>query len=93
MVVARAEPRQAVGQNTPARASGLAFAARGDLPIAANALAEVLSARAADLAPARPGLAQTHAIGASIVRITHRRGRVTRVLTDLPSNPFVRHGR
>jgi sugar lactone lactonase YvrE len=63
VVVARIEPRQINGQNTPANASGLAFNAQGDLLIAAGAFNEVLRVRAADLDPARPGLAQPFATG------------------------------
>jgi sugar lactone lactonase YvrE len=63
VVVARIEARQINGQNTPANASGLAFNAQGDLLIAANAFNEVLRVPAADLNPAKPGLAQPFATG------------------------------
>jgi sugar lactone lactonase YvrE len=63
VVVARIEPRQINGQATPANPSGLAFNAQGDLLIAAGAFNEVLRVRAADLNPAKPGLAQPFATG------------------------------
>lgn len=62
-VVGRIESRPINGQNTPANASGLVFDAQGDLLIAATAFSEIVRLRAADLDPARPGVAQTFATG------------------------------
>ncbi len=63
VVVGRLEPRVVNGQNTPANGGGLAFDAQGDLLIVAAGFGEVLRIRAADLDPARPGVAQTFATG------------------------------
>jgi sugar lactone lactonase YvrE len=63
VVVARIESRELQGSRVNADPSGLAFDAKGDLYIATGAFAEVVRVRAADLNPARPGLAQTWATG------------------------------
>lgn len=63
VVVARIEPRQINGQTVGANGGGLAFNAQGDLLIAAGAFNEVVRVRAADLNPARPGVASTFATG------------------------------
>jgi len=64
VVVARIEPRQVNGQTVAANGGSLAFNAQGDLLIAAGAFNEVVRVRAADLDPARPGIASTFATGA-----------------------------
>lgn len=63
VVVARIEPRQVNGQTVAANGGSLAFNAQGDLLIAASAFNEVVRVRAADLDPARPGVAGTFATG------------------------------
>jgi sugar lactone lactonase YvrE len=63
VVVARIEPRDIQGRRVNADPSGLAFDAQGDLFIAAGPFAEVVRVRAAELNPAKPGLAQTWATG------------------------------
>lgn len=63
VVVARIEPRQINGQAVAANAGSLAFNAQGDLLIAAGPFNEVVRVRAADLDPARPGVASTFATG------------------------------
>jgi sugar lactone lactonase YvrE len=63
VVVARIEARDIQGKRVNADASGLAFDARGDLFIAAGPFAEVLRVSAAELNPAKPGLAMTWATG------------------------------
>ena len=63
VVVARIEPREVQGRRVNADASGLAFNAQGDLFIASGPFAEVVRVPAAELNPAKPGLAQTWATG------------------------------
>ena len=63
VVVARIEAREVQGRRVNADPSGLAFDAQGDLYIAAGPFAEVLRVRAADLNPAKPGLATPWATG------------------------------
>jgi sugar lactone lactonase YvrE len=63
VVVARIEPRQINGQAVAANAGSLAFNAQGDLLIAAGPFNEVVRVRAADLDPAKPGVASTFATG------------------------------
>ena len=63
VVVGRLEARQVNNQSTPANASGMAFTAQGDLLVVAASFGEVLRLRAAELDPARPGIAQTFATG------------------------------
>ncbi len=63
VVVGRIESRQVNGQATPANASGMVFDAQGDLLIAATGFGEIVRLRAAELDPARPGVAQTFATG------------------------------
>jgi sugar lactone lactonase YvrE len=62
-VVGRIASRQVNGQNTAPNPSGMAFNAQGDLLIAATAFGEIVRLRAAELDPARPGVAQTFATG------------------------------
>ncbi|PZO15090.1 MAG: hypothetical protein DCF26_13985 [Burkholderiales bacterium] len=64
VVVGRIAARQVNGQNTAANPSGMVFNAQGDLLIGASAFGEVVRLRAAELDPARPGVAQTFATGA-----------------------------
>jgi sugar lactone lactonase YvrE len=63
VVVGRIGARQVNGQTTAANPSGMVFNAQGDLFIGASAFGEVVRLRAAELDPARPGLAQTFATG------------------------------
>jgi hypothetical protein len=63
VVVARIEAREVQGRRVNADPSGMAFDAQGDLFIATGPFAEVVRVRAADLNPAKPGLAQTWATG------------------------------
>ena len=63
VVVARIESREVQGRRVNADPSGLAFDVQGDLFIASGPFAEVVRVRAADLNPAKPGLAQTWATG------------------------------
>lgn len=63
VVVARIEPRQVNGQTVAANGGSLAFNAQGDLLIAASAFNEVVRVRAADLDPAKPGVASTFSTG------------------------------
>lgn len=63
VVVARIEPRQVNGQTVAANGGSLAFNAQGDLLIAASAFNEVVRVHAADLDPAKPGVASTFATG------------------------------
>jgi len=63
VVVARIESREVQGKRVNADPSGLAFDVQGDLFIASGPFAEVVRVRAADLNPAKPGLAQTWATG------------------------------
>lgn len=63
VVVARIEGRDIQGRRVNADPSGMAFDAQGDLYIAAGPFAEVVRVRAADLNPAKPGLATTWATG------------------------------
>lgn len=63
VIVGRMAARQVNGQNAAPNPSGMAFNAKGDLLIAASAYGEVQVLRAADLDPARPGVAQTFATG------------------------------
>jgi sugar lactone lactonase YvrE len=61
--VARIEARMIQGRKVEPNASGIAFDARGDLYVAVGPFAEVVRIRAADLDPAKPGIAQTFATG------------------------------
>jgi sugar lactone lactonase YvrE len=63
VVVGRIETREVQGKKVVPNASGVAFDARGDLYVAVGPFAEVVRIRAADLDPARPGVAQTFATG------------------------------
>ncbi len=63
VVVGRIETRTVQGKPVIPNASGIAFDARGDLYVAVGPFAEVVRIRAADLDPARPGVAQTFATG------------------------------
>lgn len=63
VVVGRIETRQVQGKPVIPNASGIAFDSRGDLYVAVGPFAEVVRVRAAELDPARPGVAQTFATG------------------------------
>lgn len=63
VVVARIDAREVQGRRVNADPSGLAFDGQGDLFIASGPFAEVVRVRAADLNPAKPGVAQTWATG------------------------------
>lgn len=63
VVVGRIETRTVQGKPVIPNASGVAFDARGDLYIAVGPFAEVVRIRAAELDPAKPGVAQTFATG------------------------------
>jgi len=63
VVVARIESREVQGRRVNADPAGLAFNAQGDLFIATGPFAEVVRVRAADLNPAKPGLAQPWSTG------------------------------
>ena len=63
VVVGRIGSRQVNGQNTAPNPSGMVFNAQGDLLIGASVFGEVVRLRAAELDPAKPGVAQTFATG------------------------------
>ena len=63
VVVARIDAREIQGRRVNADPSGLAFDVQGDLFIATGPFSEVVRVRAADLNPAKPGVAQTWATG------------------------------
>lgn len=63
VVVGRVVARQVNGKDTAPNPSGMVFNAQGDLLIGAPAFGEVVRLRAAELDPARPGVAQTFATG------------------------------
>lgn len=63
VVVGRIESRTIDGRNIRANAGSLVFDAQGNLLIVAAGFGEVVRLRAAELDPARPGLAQTFATG------------------------------
>jgi sugar lactone lactonase YvrE len=63
VVVGRIEAREIGGKKVNADASGLEFNAQGDLFVAVGPFSEVVRFRAADLNPAKPGVAQTFATG------------------------------
>ena len=64
VVVGRVAARQVNGKTTAPNPSGMVFSAQGDLLIGAPAFGEVVRLRAAELDPARPGVAQTLVTGA-----------------------------
>ena len=63
VVVAKIDSRMVDGRKVDASPGGIAFDAKGDLYIATGPFAEVARIRAADLNPAKPGVAQTFATG------------------------------
>lgn len=63
VVVGNIEAREIDGKKVNADASGIAFNSQGDLFVAAGPFREVVRIRAAELNPAKPGLAQTFATG------------------------------
>lgn len=63
VVVGRVESRQVEGKPASANPGGMAFDAQGNLFVAAGPFGEVVRVLAADLNPAKPGLAQTWATG------------------------------
>jgi len=63
VVVGRIESRTVDGKKVDPSPGGIAFDAKGDLYLAAGPFSEVVRIRAADLNPAKPGLAQVFATG------------------------------
>ena len=63
VVVGKIETREIDGKKVNADASGIAFNSQGDLFVAVGPFREVVRIRAAELNPAKPGLAQTFATG------------------------------
>lgn len=63
VVVGRIAIRDVGGKRIEPNASGVAFDRRGDLYIAVGPFSEVVRIRAADLDPAKPGMATTFATG------------------------------
>lgn len=63
VVVAKVESRTVDGRKVDASPGGIAFDAKGDLYLAAGPFSEVVRIKAADLSPAKPGIAQTFATG------------------------------
>jgi sugar lactone lactonase YvrE len=63
VVVGKVESRSVDGRKVDAAPGGIAFDAKGDLYIATGPFSEVARIKAADLNPAKPGLAQTFATG------------------------------
>ena len=63
VVVGRVAIRDVGGKRIEPNAAGVAFDRRGDLYIAVGPFSEVMRIRAADLDPAKPGLATTFATG------------------------------
>lgn len=63
VVVGRIAIREVGGKRIEPNASGVAFDRRGDLYIAVGPFSEVVRIRAADLDPAKPGMATTFATG------------------------------
>jgi sugar lactone lactonase YvrE len=62
IVVARVEERDIGGKKVRADVSGIAFNQAGDLFLTAGGFKEVLRVRAANLTPAKPGVAETFAL-------------------------------
>ncbi len=63
VVVGKIETRTVDGKNVDSSPGGIAFDAKGDLYLAAGPFSEVVRIKAADLNPAKPGIAQTFATG------------------------------
>ena len=63
VVVGKVESRTVDGRKVDASPGGIAFDAQGDLYLAAGPFSEVVRIKAADLNPAKPGIAQTFATG------------------------------
>ncbi len=63
VVVGKIESRTIDGKKVDPSPGGIAFDAKGDLYLAAGPFSEVVRIRAADLNPAKPGLAQVFATG------------------------------
>lgn len=63
VVVGKVESRTVDGRKVDASPGGIAFDAQGDLYLAAGPFSEVVRIKAADLNPAKPGVAQTFATG------------------------------
>jgi sugar lactone lactonase YvrE len=63
VVVGKVESRTVDGRKVDALPGGIAFDAKGDLYIATGPFSEVARIKAADLNPAKPGLAQAFATG------------------------------
>ena len=63
VVVGKIESRTVDGRKVDASPGGIAFDAQGDLYLAAGPFSEVVRIKAADLNPAKPGIAQTFATG------------------------------
>jgi sugar lactone lactonase YvrE len=63
VVVGRIEGREIKGKKVQSDGGGAAFNQQGDFFIAAGPFSEVVRARAADLNPGKPGVAQTFATG------------------------------
>ena len=63
VVVGKVESRTVEGRKVDPSPGGIAFDANGDLYLAAGPFSEVVRIKAADLNPAKPGVAQTFATG------------------------------
>lgn len=63
VVVGKVDSRTVDGKKVDSLPGGILFDAKGDLYVAAGPFSEVVRIRAADLNPAKPGLAQTFATG------------------------------
>jgi sugar lactone lactonase YvrE len=63
VVVGKVDARMVDGKKVEASPSGILFDAKGDVYVALGAFSEVLRIKAADLNPAKPGVAQTFATG------------------------------
>jgi sugar lactone lactonase YvrE len=63
VVVGRIESRTVDGKKVDPSPGGIAFDTKGDLYLAAGPFSEIVRIRAADLNPAKPGLAQVFATG------------------------------
>jgi sugar lactone lactonase YvrE len=63
VVVGKIESRMVDGKKVDASPSGILFDAKGDLYVAIGPFSEIVRIKAADLNPAKPGVAQTFATG------------------------------
>ena len=63
MVVGKIESRMVDGKKVDPSPSGILFDTKGDLYVAVGPFSEIVRIRAADLNPAKPGVAQTFATG------------------------------